>query len=74
MDRKYLYFGVIGAAVIVLAAIVAVGLMPHEPAVPAVYIVYGSEKGDLSYTDSAYQGLVAAQNATFLHHKGVHAS
>jgi basic membrane protein A len=24
--------------------------------------VYGSEKGDLSYTDSAYQGLVVAQN------------
>ena len=61
MDRKYLYLGVIGAAVIVLAAIAAVGLMPHEPAVPAVYIVYPSEKGDLSYTDSAYQGLVAAE-------------
>lgn len=28
---------------------------------PTVYIVYGSEKGDLSYTDSAYLGLAAAQ-------------
>lgn len=27
---------------------------------PAVYIVYGSEKGDLSYTDSASRGLAAA--------------
>lgn len=61
MDKKYLYFGVIGAAVVVLAAIVAVSVIPHEPAVPVVYIVYPSEKGDLSYTDSAYQGLVAAQ-------------
>lgn len=61
MDKKYLYFGVISAAVVVLAAIVAVSVIPHEPAVPVVYIVYPSEKGDLSYTDSAYQGLVAAQ-------------
>jgi len=61
MDRKYLMFGIVGAAVIVLAAIVAVSLVPHEPANPAVYIVYASEKGDLSYTDSAYQGLLAAQ-------------
>lgn len=34
---------------------------PASPATPAVYIVYGSEKGDLSYTDSAYRGLAAAQ-------------
>lgn len=27
-----------------------------------VYIVYASEKGDQSYTDSAYQGLLAAQH------------
>ncbi|MFA5332852.1 MAG: BMP family ABC transporter substrate-binding protein, partial [Methanoregula sp.] len=35
---------------------------PSSPPVPVVYIVYGSEKGDLSYTDAAYRGLVAAQN------------
>jgi basic membrane protein A and related proteins len=29
--------------------------------VPAVYIVYASEKGDQSYTDSAYQGLLEAE-------------
>ncbi|MCK9580518.1 MAG: BMP family ABC transporter substrate-binding protein [Methanoregula sp.] len=29
--------------------------------VPVVYIVYASEKGDLSYTDAAYTGLRAAQ-------------
>jgi len=61
MDRKYLILGVIVAAVIVLAVAVAVNMLPHEPAARAVYIVYGSEKGDLSYTDSAYQGLAAAQ-------------
>ncbi len=62
MDRKYLIRGVIIAAVIVLTAAVAVSLLPHEPAARIVYIVYGSEKGDLSYTDSAYQGLAAAQD------------
>ncbi|MFA5268656.1 MAG: BMP family ABC transporter substrate-binding protein [Methanoregula sp.] len=62
MDRDYLFYGIIGAAVIALAAVAATGLMPHEPADPVVYIVYGSEKGDLSYTDSAYRGLAAAQH------------
>jgi basic membrane protein A and related proteins len=33
---------------------------PAPATPPAVYIVYGSEKGDLSYTDSAYQGLSSA--------------
>jgi basic membrane protein A and related proteins len=61
MNRKHLIFGVIGAAVVVLAVMVAISTMPHEPAVPTVYIVYASEKGDRSYTDSAYQGLLAAQ-------------
>jgi len=34
----------------------------NAPAQPdtTVYIVYASEKGDLSYTDSAYEGLLAA--------------
>jgi basic membrane protein A len=34
---------------------------PALPEVPSVYIVYGSEKGDLSYTDAAYQGILMAQ-------------
>ena len=62
MERKYLLYGIIGAAVIVLAAIVAPGMISHKPSSPVVYIVYASEKGDQSYTDSAYQGLLAAQN------------
>jgi basic membrane protein A len=62
MDKKYLYFGILVVAVIVVT-IVAVSVLPGKPAVPGVYIVYPSEKGDLSYTDSAYQGLVAAQKA-----------
>ncbi|MEN6395032.1 MAG: BMP family ABC transporter substrate-binding protein [Methanoregula sp.] len=61
MDKKYLYFGIIGAAVIVFAVIVALGLMPHEPVAPTIYIVYASEKGDQSYTDSASEGFLAAQ-------------
>jgi basic membrane protein A and related proteins len=46
--------------------LVAAGCSQPAPAVPAsatppaVYIVYGSEKGDLSYTDSACEGLAAA--------------
>ena len=55
----------VGAAVVV-AALVLLALVqtaPHEPELPMVYIVYGSEKGDLSYTDSAYRGLFTAQEA-----------
>lgn len=61
MEKKHLIFSAGLAAVIILAAIVAAGVIPRQPATPAVYIVYGSEKGDLSYTDAAYQGLAAAQ-------------
>jgi basic membrane protein A and related proteins len=49
--------------VIILALLLIVSgcSQPSSTTVPAVYIVYGSEKGDLSYTDAAYTGLVAAQ-------------
>ncbi len=75
MNRNYLLAGT-GAIIIVLAAVLALFAIPHEPSLPVVYIVYGSEKGDLSYTDSAYRGLFAAQEAmpftkrefTFLDH------
>lgn len=62
MDRNYLVYGIIGTIVLALAAVAAVYAIPHEPPVPLVYIVYGSEKGDLSYTDSAHRGLAAAQH------------
>jgi len=48
-------------AIMALLLIVA-GCTQQSPApVPVLYIVYGSEKGDLSYTDAASQGLANAQ-------------
>ncbi|AGB03138.1 BMP family lipoprotein [Methanoregula formicica] len=44
-----------------LLLIVAGCSQPAPAGTPVVWIVYGSEKGDLSYTDAAYQGLLAAQ-------------
>ena len=44
-----------------LLLIVAGCSQPAPTGTPVVWIVYGSEKGDLSYTDAAYQGLLAAQ-------------
>jgi len=42
--------------------LIAAGCTQQSPApVPVLYIVYGSEKGDLSYTDAASQGLASAQ-------------
>jgi len=42
--------------------LIAAGCTQQAPApVPVVYIVYGSEKGDLSYTDAASQGLANAE-------------
>jgi len=61
MDSKYLLPGIIVAGLVMLAAVFALPQIPQASPVPVVYIVYGSEKGDLSYTDSAYQGLAAAQ-------------
>ena len=61
MNRKYLIIGAIAAIIAVLAIIVALVVIPHEPTRPVVYIIYHSDKGDMSYTDSAYRGLFAAQ-------------
>jgi len=60
MNRKYVLAGaaVAGVALIVCALIVTT---PQERTLPFVYIVYGGEKGDLSYTDSAYRGIFSAQ-------------
>jgi basic membrane protein A len=61
MNRKYLLLGIVLAAIVVLAIVVAGVAILHGPSLPVVYIVYDSPKGDLSYTDSAYRGLFAAQ-------------
>lgn len=50
--------GILAAAFVFLALVITA---PHEPERPMVYVIYGSEKGDLSYTDSAYRGLFTAQ-------------
>jgi len=63
MNRKYLLIGAVVATIAIFAISVAVYVIPYEPMHPVVYIVYGSEKGDLSYTDSAYRGLFTAQEA-----------
>lgn len=42
-------------------AVLALPVPQEKPAAPVVAIVYGSEKGDLSYTDAAYEGLAAAR-------------
>lgn len=47
--------------ILVLLLIAAGCIQKSSPEVPVVYIVYGSEKGDLSYTDAAYRGIQQAQ-------------
>jgi basic membrane protein A len=61
MNRKYLIYGAIVAIIAILAIVIAVFVIPHEQTRPVVYVIYPSDKGDLSYTDSAYRGLFAAQ-------------
>jgi basic membrane protein A and related proteins len=61
MNRNYLMIGTIAGILVITAVIAIVSVLPHEPSLPVVYIVYDAEKGDLSYTDSAYRGLFAAQ-------------
>jgi basic membrane protein A len=61
MNRNGLLIGAIAAALVVITISAVVFLTPHEPTLPVVCIVYDAEKGDLSYTDSAYRGLFAAQ-------------
>jgi basic membrane protein A len=61
MNRKYLIIGAIATIIAVLAIVVAMFMIPHEPTRPVVYIIYHSDKGDLSYIDNAYRGLFVAQ-------------
>lgn len=69
MNRKYLLIGTVVTTIAVLAIVVAVLAIPYEPTLPVVYIVYDTGKGDLSYTDSAYRGLFAAQEAMLFNKK-----
>ena len=62
-------------SLLILAAAVLAGILvgsalfltiPKDPAPPMVIIIYGGEKGDLSFVDSASRGLSTAQeNLTF---------
>jgi basic membrane protein A len=61
MNRNWLIIGTFAAILTVVAVIAVMFVIPHEPTLPVVGIVYDAEKGDLSYTDSAYRGLFAAQ-------------
>jgi len=55
-------FCTLAASLLLILLLIAAGCSQPAPAsIPVVWIVYGSEKGDLSYTDAAYQGLLAAQ-------------
>ncbi|MFA4876630.1 MAG: BMP family ABC transporter substrate-binding protein [Methanoregula sp.] len=60
MNMNYLVIGILVAIVAVIAGVFLI-TAPHEQPGPVVYMVYGADKGDLSYTDSAYRGLFAAQ-------------
>ncbi len=61
MNRNNLIIGAIAVTIAVLAIVVAMFVIPDEPTRPVVYMIYDSDKGDLSYVDSAYRGLFAAQ-------------
>ena len=60
MNRKYL---IVCAAAGVVALLLCAVLItsPFEPSLPVIYMIYGGEKGDLSYIDSVYRGLFSAQ-------------
>ncbi|WP_342676895.1 BMP family ABC transporter substrate-binding protein [Methanofollis sp. UBA420] len=47
---------------IVLALLLAAAGCTGSSSLPSVYILYGSDIGDLSYTDTAHQGLLAAHD------------
>jgi len=62
MNTERLIIGAVVAAVAIFLLVLVV-TVPHDSSLPVVYIIYSSEKGDNSYTDSAYRGLFAAQEA-----------
>lgn len=63
MNRDHLLVAATAGALLVLVLAFIVTSPPPDKDLPMIYIMYGSEKGDLSYTDSAYRGLFAAQEA-----------
>jgi len=63
MNRNRLLLAVAAGALLVLLLAFIITSPSPDKDLPMIYIIYGSEKGDLSYTDSAYRGLFAAQEA-----------
>lgn len=62
MNRRSLLLILVTAVITVLVAGFALCLAtPNDPSLPLVIIVYGGEKGDLSFIDSASRGLSAAR-------------
>lgn len=63
MTRDHLLYAAAAAAV-ALALLAPLITAPSQgESLPMIYIIYDYGKGDLSYTDSAYRGLFAAQEA-----------
>ncbi len=63
MNRDRLLVAAAAAALLILLLAFMVTSPSPDNDLPMVYVIYGSEKGDQSYTDSAYRGLFVAQEA-----------
>lgn len=63
MNRDHLLVAAAAGALLILLLAFIITIPAPDKDLPVVYIIYGSEKGDLSYTDSAYRGLFAAQES-----------
>lgn len=61
MNRRSLLILAAAAIAVVLAGSALCLTIPKEPVLPMVIIVYGGEKGDQSFIDSAFRGLSAAR-------------
>ncbi|MEN6609541.1 MAG: BMP family ABC transporter substrate-binding protein [Methanoregulaceae archaeon] len=62
MNRTRYLIILAAAAIVILLAAFGQGILKNQAERgPVVYMVYNNEKGDLSYTDSAYRGLFLAQ-------------
>ncbi|MDD1720328.1 MAG: BMP family ABC transporter substrate-binding protein [Methanoregulaceae archaeon] len=57
------------AAAVVLLVSAAFTFLLRDDGLPLVFLVYDSEEGDLSYTDNALRGLLAAANETKFRHR-----
>ena len=60
-DNQIISILAVATAVVIVITLFMIN--PNTPNLPVIYIVYGSEKGDLSYTDCAYLGLFTAQES-----------